>query len=91
MPESVTFLILHVANLVGGGEGLFDTAWEMTEIFSYWERGGGGSRNMLHADLGCVPVHILKCTLVQALRLCASRMAHRGRRGIALLFNNQRH
>ena len=27
-----------------------------------------------------------KCTLVQALRLCTSRSAHRGSRGIALLF-----
>jgi len=27
-----------------------------------------------------------KCTLVQALRLCTGRMAHRGSRGIALLF-----
>ena len=28
----------------------------------------------------------VKCTLVQALRLCTGRMAHRGSRGIALLF-----
>ena len=28
----------------------------------------------------------VKCTLVQALRLCAGRTAHRGIRGIALLF-----
>ena len=28
----------------------------------------------------------LKCILVQALRLCTGRTAHRGRRGIALLF-----
>jgi len=31
----------------------------------------------------------VKCTLVQALRLCTGRMAHRGRRGIALLFIDQ--
>jgi len=29
-----------------------------------------------------------KCTLVQALRLCTSRTAHRGSRGIALLFHD---
>ena len=29
---------------------------------------------------------IKKCTLVQALRLCTGRTAHRGSRGIALLF-----
>jgi len=28
----------------------------------------------------------IKCTLVQALRLCTGRTAHRGSRGIALLF-----
>ena len=28
----------------------------------------------------------VKCTLVQALRLCTGRTAHRGRRGIALIF-----
>ena len=28
----------------------------------------------------------IKCTLVQALRLCTGRTAHRGRRGIALLY-----
>ena len=28
----------------------------------------------------------VKCTLVQALRLCTDRTAHRGSRGIALLF-----
>jgi hypothetical protein len=28
----------------------------------------------------------VKCTLVQALRLCTGRMTHRGSRGVALLF-----
>jgi hypothetical protein len=28
----------------------------------------------------------VKCTLVQALRLCTGRTAHRGSRGISLLF-----
>ena len=30
----------------------------------------------------------LKCTLVQALRLCTGRTVHRGSRGIALLFHD---
>jgi hypothetical protein len=30
----------------------------------------------------------VKCTLVQALRLCTGRMAHRGSRGIALLYRH---
>ena len=30
----------------------------------------------------------VKCTLVQALRLCAGRTAHRGSRGIALPFGD---
>jgi hypothetical protein len=33
----------------------------------------------------------LKCTLVQALRLCTGCMAHRGSSGIALLFHGQWH
>ena len=33
----------------------------------------------------------VKVTLVQALRLCTGRTAHRGSRGIALLFHAQRH
>jgi len=32
----------------------------------------------------------VKCTLVQALRLCTGRTVHRGSRGIALLFHDQR-
>jgi len=31
---------------------------------------------------------VVKCTLVQALRLCTGRKAHRGSRGIALLFHD---
>jgi len=31
-------------------------------------------------------VKLIKCALVQALRLCTGRTAHRGSRGIALLF-----
>jgi len=30
----------------------------------------------------------VKCTLVQALRLCTGRAAHRGSRGIAVLFQD---
>jgi len=33
----------------------------------------------------------VKCTFVQALRLCTGRTDHRGSRGIALLFYDQRH
>ena len=33
----------------------------------------------------------VKCTLVQALRLCTGRTAHRWSRGVALLFHDQRH
>ena len=33
----------------------------------------------------------VKVNLVQALRLCTGRTAHRGSRGIALLFHDQRH
>jgi len=33
----------------------------------------------------------VKVTLVQALRLCTDRTAHRGSKAIALLFHDQRH
>jgi len=33
----------------------------------------------------------VKVTLVQELRLCTGRMAHRGSRGIALLFHDQQY
>jgi hypothetical protein len=33
----------------------------------------------------------VKVALVQALGLCTGRTAHRGSRGIALLFHEQRH
>jgi len=39
---------------------------------------------IVHLRLG---IHVkVKCTLVQALRLCTGRTTHRGSRGIALLF-----
>jgi len=40
---------------------------------------------MLHSRVK-ITVKKLKCTIVQALRLCTGRTAHRGSRGIALLF-----
>ena len=39
------------------------------------------------SDLGITVSEKVKCTIVQALRLCTGRTAHRGSRGIALLFN----
>ena len=33
----------------------------------------------------------VKVTLVQALSLCTGRTAHKGSRGLALLFHDQRH
>ena len=45
------------------------------------------SKNVWDGDNFEVKVKV-KCTLVQALRLCTGRMAHRGSRGIALLFHD---
>ena len=44
----------------------------------------------------CIVIYVLvgkkvKVTLLQALRLCTGRTAHRGSRGIAILFHDQRH
>ena len=36
----------------------------------------------------CDCIKRVKCTLVQALRLCTGRTVHRGSRGIALLFHD---
>jgi len=45
------------------------------------------SRTFSVATIMCVCItYIWKCTLLQALRLCTARMAHRGSKGIALLF-----
>jgi len=51
---------------------------------------------MFTALLDMIPITMVsvkvkvKCTLVQALRLCTGRIVHRGSRGIALLFHDQR-
>ena len=45
---------------------------------------------MKHSLAGFCIVKV-KCTLVQALRLCTGRTAHRGSRGITILFHDQRH
>jgi len=45
----------------------------------------------VHAMLYQQYKRYVKCTLVQALRLCTGRTAHRGSRGIALLFHDQWH
>ena len=44
----------------------------------------------LSAKLASKKVKV-KVTLVQALRLCTGRTAHRGSKGIALLFHDQLH
>jgi len=46
--------------------------------------------NWVFSEISSTNVKV-KCTLVQALRLCTGRMAHKGNRGIALLFHDQRH
>jgi len=60
------------------------TLYKRTVMCSYslWR-----NRSQLFASRELVKVKV-KCTLVQALRLCTGRTAHRGSRGIALLFHN---
>ena len=41
-----------------------------------------------YTDYATRPMSDIKCTLVQALRLCTGRTAHSGSRGIALLFHD---
>jgi hypothetical protein len=45
-------------------------------------------KGRLHNTNTCVTVKNVKCTLLQELRLCTGRTAHRGNRGIALLFHD---
>ena len=51
-----------------------------------------GTLNIKHMVLSIINYSLfkvkVKCTLVQALRLCTGRTAHRGSRGIALPFHN---
>jgi hypothetical protein len=51
-----------------------------TDVWCRKERG--------HINLYCLRVGKVKCTPVQALRLCTGRTAHRRSRGIALLFHD---
>jgi len=54
-----------------------------------WRRLGYSSKYYpWQTDLKFVVKVKVKCTLVQALRLCTSRTAHTGSRGIALLFHD---
>ena len=39
-------------------------------------------------EMSLVVKEKVKCTLVQALRFCTGRTAHRGSRGIALLYRH---
>ena len=57
------------------------------ESIQVQDRGGKIRRARSPKLLNLVKVKV-KCTLVQALRLCTRRTAHRGSRGIALLFHN---
>jgi len=44
--------------------------------------------NFIQVNLDPVNYYSVKCTLVQALRLCTGRTAHKGSRGIALHFHD---
>jgi len=71
-------------NLVGGFST--ETSWwhifrtvsrtSITRLFAF-------DSHTIHTCVGKVKV---KCTLLQALRLCTGRTSHKGSRGIALLF-----
>ena len=57
------------------------------KVFSTVSRSGTGKTAVRCWRTGASAcVLLLKCTLVQALRPCTGRTAHRGMRGIALLF-----
>ena len=62
-------------------EGKMSKAWEPFEL----RRSFGNLKALAGKKFLDFKVKV-KCTLVQALRLCTGRRAHRGSRGIALLF-----
>jgi hypothetical protein len=76
-----------VAGTCGYGEGLsssINVGNFLTSCKVYWLASQEGLCSMEY-------VSKVKVTLLQALRLCTGRTAHRGSRGIALLFYDQRH
>jgi hypothetical protein len=54
---------------------------------TYYENIVGKIQNPLQSYTNIVKVKV-KCTLVQALRLCTGRTAHRASRGIDLLYRH---
>ena len=82
--------------------GVIQASWSTWRLASHEYAGSMSFRNVgqyTSIDTEWLPGVLLlhaigkqvKCTLVQALRLCTGRTAHRGSRGIALLFRDQRH
>ena len=77
--------------------GLFNSTVSSSVLYNFtWHKDTfgiirRGCRRQLSWSVlnNCSEVKKVKCTLVQALRLCTGRAAHRGSRGIALLFHDQ--
>jgi hypothetical protein len=57
------------------------TSTGRTSVLSY-------ANDIVGTEFRTVSQYKIKCTLVQALRLCTGRTAHRGSRGIALPFRD---
>ena len=73
--------IFHKGEIYWGGEGIW-----MQPLMGNWNFSQQWWRIFNLPVLLCRKV---KCTLVRALRLCTGRTAHRGSRGIALLFHDR--
>ena len=81
-PPLLVFLRKHMKQEMKNGtpsgsiHACHPSEWTQNEIFTQW---------FLHFTKHTKKVKV-KCTLVQALRLCTGRTAHRGSKGISLLF-----
>ena len=97
-------LLFHDQRILEGGEGSASRPGRSlppgTTRYPLYRRLGGlqgwsGQMRKISPPTGIRspdrPVRKVKCTLVQALRLCTGRTTHRGSRGIALLFHDQWH
>jgi hypothetical protein len=78
--------LIHIHNnMFVGRNGVVGITTRFIGRFGDWIP-VGGENFTTHPDRSQGKV---KCTLVQALRLCTGRTAHTGSRGIALLFHDQ--
>ena len=84
-PKNFKWCCVRRAPLLCRRKWLVSTVWSKIKIWNCFDNICHTSRNAWRM-VGWIEKVKVKVTLVQALRLCTGRTAHRGSRGIALLF-----